>query len=124
MPLRLLPPVLGNIGFVVALIVALIGLACLLPFAVAQAIGQPISLQQSWNASRGNGVSLATSLILVQLPLWIVGVLFSDFLSAVGFASVAPLAMLFIGSVFQSAAAILHATVLATAFRQIVGIRV
>ena len=124
MPLRLLPPVLGNIGFVVALIVALIGLARLLPFAVGQAIGQPISLQRSWNVSRGNGVSLATSLVLVQLPLWIVGVLFSDLLGAVGFASVAPLAMLFIGSVFQSAAAVLHATVLASAFRQIVGVQV
>jgi hypothetical protein len=48
----------------------------------------------------------------------------SNILLATGFATVAPLAMLFIASVFQSASAMLHAIVLATAFRQLVGIRV
>jgi len=124
MPLLFLPPALVKIGTVVAFIVVFVGLARLLPFAVAQAIGQPISLQQAWSASRGNGAPLATALILVQLPLWVIDGLVTNILWAVGFAAVAPLAMFFINTVFMAAAAILHATVLATAFRQMVGIRV
>jgi hypothetical protein len=124
MPLVLLPATLANIGSVIVFIVIMVALARLMPFPVGQAIGQPISLQQAWQASRGNGIALLTALILVQMPLWILYILLNDLLVAVGFASVAPLAMLFIASVFQSAAAILHAIVLATVFRQLVGIRV
>lgn len=124
MPLLFLPQVLESIGVVIAFIAVLVVLARLLPFVVGQAIGQPISLQQSWNASRANGISLVISLILVQIPAWIAMVVVTNLLGAIGFASVAPLAMLFIISVFQSVAAILHAIVLATAFRQMIGIRV
>jgi hypothetical protein len=124
MPLVLLPATLANIGSVIVFIVIMVALARLMPFPVGQAIGQPISLQQAWQASRGNGIALLTALILVQMPLWILYILLNDLLVAVGFAAVAPLAMLFIASVFQSAAAILHAIVLATVFRQLVGIRV
>ena len=124
MPLLLLPEMLSSIGSIIAFMVVMVGLARLLPFAVGQAIAQPISLQESWSASRGNGVPLVTGLILAQMPLWIVYVVLSNILLAIGFATVAPLAMLFIASVFQSASAMLHAIVLATAFRQLVGIRV
>jgi hypothetical protein len=124
MPLLLLPETLGKISSVIVFIVVMVGLARLLPFAIGQAIAQPISLQEAWNASRGNGIPLVTGLILAQMPLLIVYVVLSNILLAVGFATVAPLAMLFIASVFQSASAMLHAIVLATAFRQLVGIRV
>ena len=124
MPLQLLPPLIASIGVVVVFIIVLVGIARLTPFVVGQAIGQPISLQQAWAATRGNGVPLATAMILVQLPLWIVLVLLGDLLGAIGFAQVAPLAMLFIGIVFQAAGFIIQATVLSTAFRQLIGIKV
>ena len=123
MPILLLPGLLAGIGIVVAFIVVFVAAARLLPFLVAQVIAQPMSLQQAWIASRGNGVALATALILVQVPLWIVASLLNQALFAVGFASVAPLAMIFIGAVFEIATAILQASILAAAFRQMVGIR-
>jgi hypothetical protein len=122
MPLLLLSEVLKNLGVIVAFIVVLIGLARLMPFCVAQAIGQPISLQGAWRASRGNGMALAASLVLVQVPLLLALTVISVVLNAVGFATVAPVAMLFIVAVFQSASAILQAIVLATTYRQLVGI--
>ncbi|HEY3149277.1 MAG TPA: hypothetical protein VGJ75_23140 [Dongiaceae bacterium] len=124
MPLMLLPGVLKAIGFVVILLVVMIVVARLLPFAVAQAIGQPMSLQQAWSASRGNGVALATAMILVQVPMYIAATLLTSILLTIGFASAAPLAMTFVEAVFQIIDAVLIAIVLATAFRQMVGIRV
>jgi hypothetical protein len=123
MPLLLLPDALKNVGVVVAFIIMLVVLARLLPFCVAQAIGQPVSLQESWRASRGNGMALAASLVLVQVPLWLVLVIITSILQAIGFAAVAPVAMIFIAAVFQSASAMLQAIVLATSFRQLIGIR-
>jgi hypothetical protein len=123
MPLLFLSGVVKGIGFTVAFVAVLIGVARLLPLAVGQAIGQPLTFQQAWHASRGNGVALACSLILVLLPLWIVAIVLSNLLFAIGFGQLAPLAMLFIGTVFQSAGVILQAIVLAAAFRQLVGIR-
>jgi len=124
MPLLFLSGLLKGIGFAAALVAVLVGIARLLPFAVGQAIGQPLSFQQAWHATRGNGVALASGLILVLLPLWIVAFLLSNILFAIGFGQIAPLAMLFIGTVFQSAGVILQTIVLGTAFRQLVGIRV
>ena len=124
MPALLLDGVLQGIGIAVAFVVVLVGIARLLPFAVAQAIGQPVALQQAWNATRGNGVALASALILVLLPTWIVLIVVTNILYAVGFGAIAPLAMLFIAAVFQSAGVILQATVLATAYRHMVGIKV
>ncbi|WP_119303548.1 hypothetical protein [Dongia deserti] len=124
MPLLFLPPFLKGIGIAVAFIAVLVAMARLLPFAVAQAIGQPLTLQQSWNASRGNGVPLTSALILVWLPLWLLGGIVTNVLFAVGFGQIAPLAMVFIAAVFQSATSILQAIVLANAFRQMVGVQV
>lgn len=124
MPLLLLGGVVKGIGFVVAFILVLVGIARLLPFAVGQAIGQPMSLQQAWTVTRGNGVALASVLILVLVPLWLVLVILSNIMFAIGFGQAAPLAMLFIASVFQSAGTILQAIVLAAAYRQLVGVRV
>lgn len=123
MPLLLLPEAVKAIGAIVCFIVVFIGLARLLPFAVGQAIAQPISLQESWRATRGNGIALAACLVLAQVPLLLAVLATSVILTVVGFADVAPLAMIFIGAVFQSVSAILQASVLATAFRQLIGIR-
>jgi len=124
MPLLLLPELLKAIGIGVAFIVVMVSAARLLLFGVAQAIGQPMSLQQAWSASRANGVQLASALILVWLPLWIVAVMVSTLLDALGFRELAPHATLFIAAVFQSAGYILQAIVLASAFRQMVGVQV
>jgi hypothetical protein len=121
--LLLLPGPLWWIGNVVAMVVIFVIGSRLSPFLVGQAIAQPISLQQAWIASRGNGVPLTSALILVQIPLWLAASVLGQLLHAVGFAAVAPLAMVFITAVFQIATAILQASVLAAAFRQIVGIR-
>lgn len=123
MPLLFLPGMLKGISVAVAFLAVLVAMVRLLPFAVAQAIGQPLTLQQSWSASRGNGLALTSALILVWLPLWIVAVLVSNVLSVLGFSQIAPLAMLFIGAVFQSAGYILQSIVLGTAFRQMVGVQ-
>lgn len=124
MPMLFLPGVLRGIGVAVAFLAILVATVRLLPFAVGQAIGQPLSLQQSWAASRGNGVPLTSALILVCLPLWIAAILVSNILYAIGFSQIAPYAMLFIGAVFQSAACILQSIVLGAAFRQMVGVQV
>jgi hypothetical protein len=123
MPLLLLPEAFKSIGVIVCFIALYIGFARLLPFAVGQAIGQPVSLQESWRAARGNGIALAVSLVLVQVPLWLAALATTFILNGVGFAAAAPLAMIFIGAVFQCVSAILQASVLATAFRQLIGIR-
>jgi hypothetical protein len=124
MPILLLPGLLASIGFVVVSIAVYVLLTRLSPFLVGQAIAQPMSIQRAWNVSRGNGMALATALIIVQAPLWIGLRLLSELLLAVGFASLAQNAMFFIGSVFQVASAILLSIVLATAFRHMVGIKV
>lgn len=123
MPLLLLPEAAKTIGVIVCFIVLFVVLARLLPFAVGQAIGQPVSLQESWRAARGNGIALAVSLVLVQVPLWLAALATNFILNAIGFAAAAPLAIIFIGAVFQIVSAILQASVLATAFRQLIGIR-
>jgi hypothetical protein len=124
MPLLFLGGMVKGITFAVAFIVIVVCMARLLPLAVGQAIGQPLSLQQSWNVTRGNGVALASALILVLLPLWILLFIVTNIMFAIGFGQAAPLAMMFIGSVFQSAGTILQAIVLAAAYRQLVGVRV
>ena len=123
MPIRLFPQVMAGIGFVAAVIAVLVAATRLALFLIGQVIAQPMSLQQAWKASQGNGIALTISLILVQVPLWLVISLLNQILFAIGFASVAPLAMMFIASVFQIAAAFLQANVLAAAFRQLVGIQ-
>lgn len=123
MPIMLLPDILAKIGFVVAFILLLLAGVRLSPFLVGQVIAQPMSLRQAWEASRGNGISVATALILVQVPMWIAASLLNQVLFAVGFAKVAPLAMNFMNSAFEIATAILQASVIAVAFRQMVGIR-
>jgi hypothetical protein len=122
-PVLLLPRVFAGVGMFIAFIVVLVVTTRLLPFLVGQVIAQPMSLQQSWLASRGNGISLATALILVQIPVWIFASVLSQILFAIGFATAAPLAMVFIAAVLQIAMAILQTSILAAAFRQIVGIR-
>ncbi len=123
MPILLLPGMLAGIGVVAALIAVTVVTVRLSPFVIGQVIAQPMSLQEAWRATRGNGVALTTALILVQVPLWIAVSLLNQILYAVGFAAVAPLAMLFITSVFEIAISILQASILAAAFRQMIGIR-
>ena len=123
MPALLLPGVMGHIGIIVVLIAVTVVTVRLSPFVIGQVIAQPMSLQEAWRASRGNGVPLTTALIVVQLPIWIAVSLLNQILYLVGFAAVAPLAMLFITSLFEIAISILQASILAAAFRQMVGIR-
>ncbi len=123
MPILLLPGMLAGIGVVAALIAVTVVTVRLSPFVIGQVIAQPMSLQEAWRATRGNGVALTTALILVQVPLWIAVSLLNQLLYVVGFAAVAPLAMLFITSVFEIAISILQASILAAAFRQMIGIR-
>jgi hypothetical protein len=124
MPLLFLPDLLKAIGIAVVSIAILVALVRLLLFAVAQAIGQPLTLQQAWSASRGNGVPLTSALILVWLPVWLALIILGNLLAAIGFGQIAPLAMLFITVVFQSAGTVLQAIVLASAFRQLIGVQV
>jgi hypothetical protein len=123
MPLGALPNGVGLVGFLVAAILVIVALVRLSPFVVGQVIAQPMSLQEAWRSSRGNGFPLTIALILVQVPVWIVTSLLNRVLFAVGFAAAATLAMLFITSAFVTLIAILQATILAAAFRQLVGIR-
>ena len=123
MPLGSLPDALGLVGFLVAFMLVVVALVRLSPFVVGQVIAQPMSLQEAWRSSRGNGIPLTVALIVVQVPVWIATSLLNKVLFSVGFAAVAPLAMLFITAALVSLLALLQATVLATAFRQIVGIR-
>ncbi|HKP24259.1 MAG TPA: hypothetical protein VJV39_10360 [Dongiaceae bacterium] len=123
MPLGALPGALALVGFLVAVILVTVALVRMLPFAVGQVIAQPMSLQEAWRSSRGNGIPLAIALVLVQVPIWIITSVLNRVLFAIGFADVAPLAMVFIVSAFATLIAILQATVLAAAFRQMVGIR-
>jgi len=123
MPLAGLPGALGLIGFLAGFMIVIVALVRLSPFVVGQVIAQPMSLQEAWRSSRGNGVPLTIALIVVQVPIWIATSLLNQVLFAVGFAAVAPLAMIFITSAFVTLIALLQATILAAAFRQMVGIR-
>lgn len=123
MPVRLLPPVLAGLGVIVAIIVVTVATTRLSLFPIGQVIAQPLSLQQAWKATQGNAIALTVALVLVELPLWVLISLLNQVLFAVGFAAAAPLAMIFIAAVFQIAGALLQATILAAAFRQLVGIR-
>ena len=123
-PLALLPPALATIGVLVVVATVLILLARLAPFLIGKAIGQSMSLKQSWNVSRGNGASLAVSLILVQVPFMIGFTLLEMLLSVVGFVDMAPIGTAFIISVGQIAVLICQASVLANAYRHMVGVRV
>ncbi|HWA50123.1 MAG TPA: hypothetical protein VG742_17765 [Dongiaceae bacterium] len=123
-PMVLLPPALATIGVLVVIAMVLILLARLAPFLVGKAIGQSMSLKQSWNVSRGNGASVAVSLILVQVPFMIGFTLLEMVLRAIGFMDLAPIGTVFIGIIGQFAMLICQASILATAYRHMVGVRV
>lgn len=123
MPVLMLPSPLSGIGSVVAFVIVLVVMVRLSPFVIAQVIAQPISLQDSWRASRANGIPLTFALILVQVPVLVIASLLNQVLSAVGFADVAPLAMEFIYAVFQIATSLLQASILAAAYRQMIGVQ-
>lgn len=123
-PLVLLPPALATIGVLVVIAMVLILLARLAPFLIGKAIGQSMSLKQSWSVSRGNGASLAVSLILVQVPFMIGFTLLEMVLRAIGFMELAPTGTIFIGVIGQFAMLICQASILANAYRHMVGVRV
>jgi hypothetical protein len=123
-PLVFLPPAPATIGVMLAVAVVLILLARFAPFLIGKGIGQSMSLAQSWKVSRGNGASLAVSLILVQVPFMIGFTLLDMLLSIVGFVAMAPIGTAFIIWVGQIAVLICQASVLATAYRHMVGVRV
>jgi len=120
----LLTGALAGIGAVAIAIAVVVVAVRLSPFLVALAVAQPLTLQQAWAASRGNGISVALALFLAQVPFWVGANLLTGLLGAIGFASAAPVAMLFIIAVFEVASAVVQANVLAAAFRHMVGIKV
>jgi hypothetical protein len=122
--LLLVPGTLAGIGSMLIAVIMLVVIARFLPFLVGRAIGQSMSLAQSWRVSRGNGASLAASLILVQLPILFAFALLDFLLKMVGFVAVAPVAMVFLFCVAQILVSICQASVLANAYRHMVGVRV
>jgi hypothetical protein len=123
MPLRLLPGVIVQPASVVASVVVLALCIRFIPVLVAIAIGQPTTLRDSWNASRGNAVSILIALVLTYLPFMLVATIVDVVLSTIGFTDVAPIATLFIVAVIQVTAWLCHAGVFAIAFRHLVGVR-
>jgi hypothetical protein len=124
MPASLLPDILAELVSIVILIaVLLMGTRCI-PFLVSLAIGQPMRLQKSWAASRGNAVSVFLALVLAWIPFMIGVFVINNVLVAVGFAQAAPLATVFIMAVLQVIAWTCQASVLAMAYRHMVGVQV
>lgn len=122
--LGLLPPAAALLGNLVAIAAAMVTAMRFVPFLVGKAIGQPLTLAQSWAVSRGNAMPIAISLVLAQLPFLVGLTLLQQILDLIGFSSLAPAGTLFIVSVVQVADWIVQAGVLATAYRHIVGVRV
>lgn len=124
MPASLLPGFIGQFASVVICIAVAVMGARFVPFLVAFAIGQPMGLRQSWRTSRGNGVPLIAALVLSYAPFLMAVMVVNTLLDLFGFAVAAPVATLFITALFQVAAWLCLAGVLATAYRHIVGVRV
>jgi len=124
LPLAFLPGALALLANLLVFAGVLVLAARFLPFLIGKAIGQSLTLAQSWNVSRGNGLPLAMSLILVQVPFVLGLTLLQQVLGAVGFTALAPAGTLFIVSVVQVADWVCQASVLATAYRHMVGVRV
>lgn len=123
MPLRLLPGAIVQPASVVASIAVLALCIRLIPFLVGIAISQPMTLRGSWNASRGNAVSVLIALVLTYLPFMLVAAIVDVVLSTIGFTDAAPIATLFIVAMIQVTAWLCHASVFAIAFRHLVGVR-
>jgi hypothetical protein len=119
----LLPVFVGQIAVIAIFIGTLLVGARFVPFLVSIAIGQPMSLRESWTIARGNAVSLVVALLLTWAPFMVALYLVTAILSVFGFAQAAPVAMQFIIALFQVAAWTGQAGVLATAYRHMVGVR-
>lgn len=124
LPLGFLPRGMAVIGNMVAFAVVAVLAARFLPFLIGRAIGQSMTLTQSWNATRGNGVPLAVSLIVVQIPFWVVITALEIVLNVTGFMMSAPTGTVFIFAMVQVAVWLCLAGVMATAYRHMVGVRV
>lgn len=124
LPLAFLPRGMAMLGNMVIFAVVAVLAARFLPFLIGRAIGQSMTLAQSWNVSRGNGVPLAVSLILVQVPFWIAITALDLVLSVTGFMVMAPTGTMFIFAMVQVAVWLCFAGVMATAYRHMVGVRV
>ena len=123
-PLALIGGFVGATGWVALLVVALVILARLMPFVVALAISQPISLKDAWSASRGNGIAVAFALFAAELVFLVALILLNQVLVVIGFAQAAPIALLFIAAIADVATTIVVSNVLAAAYRHIIGIKV
>lgn len=124
LPLVLLLPVPVSIANLLAILLSLLVAVRFLPFMVGQAIDQPMTLRQSWAVSRGNALTLAMGLVLVQVPFMIGLAVVEQFLALVGFIELAPVGTMFIIAVAQVAVWICLATLFAAAYRHLVGVRV
>ena len=124
LPLIFLPPALLFVGNLVVFAAVMVLTARFLPYLVGRAIGQSMTLAQTWSVTRGNGLPLAVSLILVQVPFLIVFAVVEGALGVVGFTRMAPIGTMFIFSVMQVMVWLAVAGILATAYRHMVGVRV
>lgn len=122
--LSMLPHAVALVGNFVAFAAIMLALTRFVPFLVGQAIGQQMTLAQSWNVSRGNAMGIALSLVLMQLPFIIGLTVLQQILNLIGFSTLAPAGTLFIVSVVQVAGWICQAGILAAAYRHMVGVRV
>lgn len=122
--LSLMPAAILLLGNLVLFAALMVLLARFTPYLVGRAIGQPLSLMDSWNVSRGNGMVIAISMVLAQLPFVIGLTLLQQVLHATGFSSLAPAGTMFIVAVVQVADWMVQASVLAAAYRHLVGVRV
>lgn len=124
MPLVLLPAALSLIGRLLLFAAVVLVMVRLVPYFVGLAIGQPVTLAQSWKVSRGNALPLAVSLFLVQVPFMLGLYVLQHLMIGTGFATGAPVGSVFIITVVNVAASLCQAGVLATAYRHMVGVRV
>jgi len=122
MPLAFLPGPLSPLSIVAVTIGLLVVFARQVFVPVSIAIGQHITPQRSWLATRGNGLRLAFALVLVELPLFLALNVAAIVLDVVGFAQAAPYAMMFIAACFQVAILIAQSSVIAAGYRHLIGI--
>jgi hypothetical protein len=114
------PLVANLIAFLAALLLAV----RFLPFLVGQAIEQPMSPVQSWSVTRGNALTLAIGVLMVMAMFLVGGILVENVLGAIGFSRVAPHGTLFVATVINIAMWTCIVSLLATAYRHLVGVRV
>ncbi len=122
MPLGYLPAPIDLLAMIALMILLLVAFTRLVFVPAAIAIGQRATPHRAWAATRGNGFRLALALVLVELPIFVAFNLVDFILRAIGFETAAPYAMMFLAAAFQILITVAQASVLAAAYRLLIGI--